>query len=56
MTFRPELEISQNWPYYSKEVSQPTETALTETVTVIVYATYSSDIIIEEGHVYHTTF
>ena len=33
-----------------------TEVVLSETVAVIVYATYSSDIIIEDGHVYHTTF
>ena len=32
-----------------------TGTALTETVTAIVYATYSPDIIVEDGRVYYTT-
>ena len=47
-------------PYISSmgtiDINIKTGTVLAETVTVIVYATYSSNIIIEEGHVYHTTF
>ena len=38
------------------DINIKTGTALTETVTVIVYATYSSDIIIENACVLLTTF
>ena len=38
------------------DINFRTGTVLAETVTVIVYATYSSDIIIEDRCVYHTTF
>ena len=38
------------------DINIKTGTVLPETVTVIVYATYSSDIIIEDGRVLLTTF
>ena len=38
------------------DIDIKTGTVLAETVTVFVYATYSSYIIIEDGYVYHTTF
>ena len=38
------------------DINIKTQTALTETFTVIVYATYSSDIIIEDGRVLLTKF
>ena len=38
------------------DINIKTRTVLAETVTVIVYATYSSDIIIEDRPVYHTSF
>ena len=38
------------------DVNIKTKQPLTETVTVIVYATYSSDIIIEDGRVYVQNF
>ena len=38
------------------DINIKTGTPLAETVTVIVYATYSSDIIIEDRHVLLTTF
>ena len=38
------------------DINIKTGTPLTETVTVIDYATYSSDIIIEDGRVLLTTF
>ena len=38
------------------DINIKTGTPLAETVTVIVYATYSSDIIIEDRHVLLTPF
>ena len=38
------------------DINLKTKTPLKETVTVIVYATYSSDIVIEEGRVHVQNF
>ena len=38
------------------DINLKTKRPLTETVTVIFYATYSSDIVIEDGRVYVQNF